>query len=126
MRPFSTSGFFAADQLYSILQILLSSSTDDARARAGAVFSGMLVRLSMPRIAHASFELANAGIDKALAFLGRICTQRFGKVAVRAATAISLGEFDVELVLQAMISSWSFCFNCLSGFGHGSSIVVAG
>src|SRR6266478_1097721 len=105
-------GFLAADELVFDFLALLHVNDYDARAVAGTVFRN-IGEVQHAEVAHALFELADLGIDVALALLGVFVLGVFGEVSVRAGNGNFLGEFDVEFVLQGV----NFLLELLFNFG---------
>src|SRR5580704_954609 len=106
-------GFLAADELVLDFLALLNVHHNDARAIAGTVFRN-IGEVQHAEVAHALFELADFGVDVALALLGVFVLGVFGKVAVRAGDGDFLGKFDVEFVLQGV----DFLLELLFNFGE--------
>src|SRR5579859_427257 len=109
--PFNV-GFFTADELVFDFEALLDVNHDDARAIAGTVFRNV-GEVQHAEVAHTFLELADFGVDVALALLGVFVLGVFGEVAVRTGDSNLLGEFDVEFVLQGI----NFLLELLFNFG---------
>src|SRR6266481_3076985 len=105
-------GFFAADELVFDFLALLHVDDYDARAVAGTVFRN-IGEVQHAEVTHALFEVADFGIDVALALLGVLVLGVFGEVSVGASYSNLLGKVDVEFVLQRV----NFLLELLFDFG---------
>src|SRR5580700_2165954 len=106
-------GFLAADELVFDFLAFLNVHHNDARAISGTVFWN-IGKVQHAEVAHTFFELADFGVDVALALLGVLVLGVLGKVAVRACNGDFLGELDVEFVLQGV----NFLLELLFTFGE--------
>src|SRR4029077_1621379 len=87
-------------------------------AVAGAIL-GDVGEVEHTQVAHAFFELADARVHKALAFLGEFVLGVFREVTVGASDGNFLGKVDAEFVLKRGKLFLDFLFNLLQWVRHG-------
>lgn len=92
-------GFFGRDQLVVNLHVFLGVEDGEARTVAGAVL-GDIGEIEHTEVAHAFFELADAGVDVALAFFGVLVLGVFREVAVGPGDGDFFGKIDVQFVRE--------------------------
>ena len=116
-------GFFTADELVFHLNIALHVKHKNAGTVAGAVFRD-IGEIEHAEIAHALFEVADFGVDVALALFGVLVLGVLGKVAVRAGNGNFLREFDVEFVLERVDFLLKFLLNLCKRVSHSLATCI--
>jgi len=116
-------GFFTADELVFHLNIALHVKHNNARAVAGTVFRDV-GEIEHAEIAHALFELANFGVDVALAFFGVLVLGVFREVAMGASYRNFLGKLDVKLVLERIDFLLKLSFNLCNRVSHSLAACI--
>jgi len=99
MRPLVTSDFFAGDEFVGDVLFLGAVEDDDGGTKADFV-AGDVVEVDHGELAHALFELAEAGVDELLALLGGVVLGVFGEVTEGDGLLDLRGEFGGELVFE--------------------------
>ena len=92
-------GFFAGDELVGDVLFLGGVEDDDGGAKADFV-AGDVVEVDHGELAHALFELAEAGVDELLALFGGVILGVFGEIAEGDGFLDLGGEFGGELVFE--------------------------
>jgi len=109
--------FFAADELVLDLDVFVGIENENSGAVTGTIF-GNVGEIQHSEVAHAFFQLADAGVDETLALLCVFVFGVFGEVTVRACDGNFLGEFDVELVVEPINFFLELLLNFRDGVKH--------
>ena len=103
-------GLFAGDELVGELLILGGVEDYDGGAEADLVARDVF-EVDHGELAHALFELAEAGVDEDLALLGHVVFGVFGEVAERDGFFDLRGELGGEFVLERFDLLFKSLFN---------------
>lgn len=112
-------GFLAADELVFDFDVALSVQNDDAGAVAGTIL-GNVGEIEHAEIAHALFELADAGVHEALSLFGELVFGIFREIAVSASDGNFLGKLDVEFVFELVDFRLELLFDFRNRVRHKS------
>src|ERR1700730_432775 len=109
---------FGAYELVFDFDLALDVQHDDARTVTGTILRDV-AEIEHAEIAHAPFELADAGVDEALALFGKLVLGVFGEVAVGPGDSNLFGQLDTELVLERADLVQELLLDVLEWVGHG-------
>jgi hypothetical protein len=109
---------FGAYELVFDFDLALDVQHDDARTVTGTILWDV-AEIEHAEIAHALFELADAGVNEALALFGKLVLGVFREVAVGPGDGNFLGQLYAELVLERSDLVLEFLLNVLEWVGHG-------